>query len=45
MWFVFFFLFLIGAMALLFYLLIELNEFEKKINTAIEDIKNHYEQS
>lgn len=43
MWIVFFVISLIAIIILLFYILIELNEFEKKINEIADDIKKHYE--
>lgn len=43
MWIVFFVISLIAIVILLFYILIELNEFEKKINEVADDIKKHYE--
>jgi predicted PurR-regulated permease PerM len=43
MWIVFFVISLIAIVILLFYILIELNEFEKKINEIAADIKKHYE--
>jgi predicted PurR-regulated permease PerM len=43
MWIVFFVISLIAIVMLLFYILIELNEFEKKINEIANDIKKHYE--
>jgi hypothetical protein len=43
MWIVFFVISLIAIVILLFYILIELNEFEKKINEIADDIKKHYE--
>ncbi len=43
MWTVFFVIALLGIVLLLFYILIELNEFEKKINTLVEEIRKHYE--
>jgi hypothetical protein len=43
MWIVFFVISLIAIVILLFYILIELNEFEKKINEITDNIKKHYE--
>lgn len=45
MWTVFFIFALLGVVVLLFYILIELNDFEKKLNQIAEDIKKHYEKS
>jgi len=43
MWTFFFILSLIASVVLLIYILIELNEFEKKVNTLADDIRKHYE--
>lgn len=43
MWTVFFIISLFASVFLLVYILIELNESEKKINLLVEDIKKHYE--
>jgi hypothetical protein len=43
MWTFFFILALIGVMGLLFYLLFELNELEKKIGALAESLRKHYE--
>ena len=42
MWIIFFMASLILIVVLLFYILIELNEFEKKITGIADDIKEHY---
>jgi hypothetical protein len=43
MWTIFFIISLFASVFLLVYILIELNEFEKKINILAEDIQKHYE--
>ena len=43
MWTFFFIIALIGIMGLLFYLMLELNELEKRINALAESIRKHYE--
>lgn len=43
MWTFFFILSLFASVFLLIYILIELNEFEKRVNVLAEDIKKHYE--
>lgn len=43
MWTVFFIIALLGIFILLFYIMVELNEFEKNINTITEEVKKHYE--
>jgi|GEM_PF-1643275 len=43
MWTFFFILSLFASVFLLVYILIELNEFEKKVNVLAEDLKKHYE--
>lgn len=43
MWTFFFILALIGVMGLLFYLVMELNELEKKIGALAESLRKHYE--
>lgn len=45
MWTFFLIVALFGVMALLFYLVIELNELEKKIATLADEIRKHYEAS
>jgi nitric oxide reductase large subunit len=43
MWTVFLILMLVASIGLLFYILIELNEAEKKVVTLAEGIRKHYE--
>lgn len=43
MWTFFFILSLIGVLGLVFYLMLELNELEKKITSLAEAIRKHYE--
>ena len=43
MWTFFFIIALIGVLGLLFYLVLELNELEKRITTLAEAIRKHYE--
>ena len=43
MWTFFFIIALVGIMGLLFYLVLQLNELEKKITTLAESIRRHYE--
>jgi len=43
MWTFFFILALIGVLGLLFYLIIELNELEKRISGLAEALRKHYE--
>jgi hypothetical protein len=40
---VFFALAVIGTLALLFFLVIELNELEKRVTALVDKIKKHYE--
>ncbi|MBN1309278.1 MAG: hypothetical protein JXA18_15245 [Chitinispirillaceae bacterium] len=42
MWTVFFIIALVGTLGLLFYLMLELNELEKKITTLAESLRKHY---
>lgn len=42
MWTFFFIIAIVGVLALMFYLLIELNELEKKITAIAQELKNHY---
>jgi hypothetical protein len=42
MWFFFFILAIFGVIALLFYLIVQLNELEKQVATLTERIKKHY---
>lgn len=44
MWTIFFILAIVGIIVLLVYLLLELNELEKKISDLVKEIKNHYEK-
>jgi nitric oxide reductase large subunit len=43
MWTVFLILMLVASIGLLFYILIELNEAEKKVITLSDSIRKHYE--
>mgnify|MGYP001305248001 FL=1 len=43
MWVVFLILAIVAVFVLLFYLLLELNELEKKVVSFTEEIKKHYE--
>jgi hypothetical protein len=43
MWVVFLILAIVAVFVLLFYLLLELNELEKKVISFTEEIKKHYE--
>jgi len=43
MWTVFLILMLVGSIGLLFYILIELNETEKKVIALSDSIRKHYE--
>ncbi|NLD98291.1 MAG: hypothetical protein GX640_00320 [Fibrobacter sp.] len=43
MWNFFLILSLLGVLVLIFYLIIELNELEKKITNLAEQIKKHYD--
>ncbi len=43
MWTFFFIIALIGILGLLFYLVIELNELEKRFTTFAELLREHYE--
>ena len=43
MWTFFFILAIVGVMGLLFYLVLELNELEKKIAALAESLRKHYE--
>ena len=44
MWIVFFTFAVLGVLVLMFYLLLELNELEKKITSLAQSIKDHYEK-
>ena len=43
MWIVFLVISILGVFALLFYLLVELNELEKKVTGFVEEVRKHYE--
>ena len=43
MWTFFFIIALIGVLGLLFYLMLELNELEKRIGSLAEQLRKHYE--
>lgn len=43
MWTFFLILTIFGVLALMFYILLELNELEKRITTIVKDLKKHYE--
>ena len=43
MWTFFFIIALIGVLGLLFYLMLELNELEKRIGTLADLLRKHYE--
>lgn len=43
MWTFFFILAIFGIVGLMFYLLLELNELEKKITAIVQEIRKHYE--
>lgn len=45
MWTFFFIFALAGIIALLVYLLLEMNELEKKIGSLVEEIRKHYENN
>jgi hypothetical protein len=40
---VFFVLAIIGVLGLMYYITIELNELEKKMNSLLDEIRKHYE--
>ena len=43
MWTFFFIIALIGVLGLVFYLVLELNELEKRVNALAESLRKHYE--
>lgn len=45
MWTFFFVIALLGVLGLLFYLILELNELEKRVSTLAETLRKHYETS
>jgi hypothetical protein len=43
MWTFFFILALVGVLCLVVYLMVELNELEKRVNALSESLRKHYE--